>query len=386
MRFNLILIALITACTVRAANAQDVGIPTMNSYFGEDRQIVGLPQYFTFTIRNTGDVHLAPETVLPFNASYQARSADEKSYLYEEPLQMTIGGNGMAPEEQFLISPATHQFFSMPLFTPLVADTFEVCFWVEMEGDVNPGNNTICRDFYMREYVRDIGIVGSLPEGSETELSIHPLVVLDVENDFGFTLQNFSEEDIASFPVIVNMLVTPEGMSQRPPLPIAATLGDDNPLPSGEAQQFTYVGTPANILLPGAIALFPIEGEYEICYELDIPVQIDPNQSNHLYCQDYFMLYTETLSLPEFDFLADDLTVFPNPSEGEVQFSFDRSYNGGDMQVQIFDLTGRLVHETVQKNAIDNRIVIESGTLESGTYIYHARSASQNFEGKLQIR
>jgi hypothetical protein len=89
-------------------------------------------------------------------------------------------------------------------------------------------------------------------------------------------------------------------------------------------------------------------------------------------------LYSNALILPDEDPFAEELTidevkVYPNPSDGRFQLSFD--YNGHEMlKAKVFDITGKLVKDISNDLVRSEKSVTANIDLENpGSGIYFIR-------------
>jgi len=85
-------------------------------------------------------------------------------------------------------------------------------------------------------------------------------------------------------------------------------------------------------------------------------------------------------------FESGQLTVYPNPSEGELNFGFvaDTQVTGS---LEMFDLMGRLVYSaTVNANQGTNYLKIENLGLNAGLYQVRLNTGKKSYQKKVLIQ
>ncbi|AUC81745.1 T9SS type A sorting domain-containing protein [Lacinutrix sp. Bg11-31] len=93
---------------------------------------------------------------------------------------------------------------------------------------------------------------------------------------------------------------------------------------------------------------------------------------------------TTSLSVDEFS-LASSLSLWPNPSQGEINVSFN-TQNNDAVNVNLYDLRGRLINKQSFKNTsgVFNK-AIQLGDLESSVYILSIENAGQIINKRIII-
>ena len=94
------------------------------------------------------------------------------------------------------------------------------------------------------------------------------------------------------------------------------------------------------------------------------------------------LCYEETLSIE--DRVLNQFTLYPNPSSGRVEVSFDRNL-GQNVEVQVFDLNGRILKSFEVKNA-SNQFGFDLSNLGSGVYFVKLISQNTNAVKKLILK
>lgn len=82
--------------------------------------------------------------------------------------------------------------------------------------------------------------------------------------------------------------------------------------------------------------------------------------------------------------LLEGVSVFPNPSNGEVNISTEDNLLNKDVTVNIVDLSGKTVHNELFKNTTGNKR-LELTNVASGAYFYTITSENKVAHGKLII-
>lgn len=84
---------------------------------------------------------------------------------------------------------------------------------------------------------------------------------------------------------------------------------------------------------------------------------------------------------------AFNTVVYPNPSNGVVNFSFELA-NAGKTEVVISNLMGQAVYTVAsgEYTAGQHEVRAELGSLSSGLYLYTVRSEGKSFSGRLMIQ
>ncbi len=80
-----------------------------------------------------------------------------------------------------------------------------------------------------------------------------------------------------------------------------------------------------------------------------------------------------------------DITVFPNPARETLQMQVPASWQGKSLRIEILDLTGKLVQQSIigQSTAIER---IELAGLASGLYILRATGANGRCQTKVSVK
>lgn len=97
-------------------------------------------------------------------------------------------------------------------------------------------------------------------------------------------------------------------------------------------------------------------------------------------------LYTSTLSNSDAE-LSELLSIYPNPASDIVNFKMDAKI-GSHFNIEIYDLSGRLIENLSQSNsdAMDNVITFNPNNLAAGEYIAHFKFNNRSISKKLIIR
>ena len=93
---------------------------------------------------------------------------------------------------------------------------------------------------------------------------------------------------------------------------------------------------------------------------------------------------TSSLSVDEFS-LANSLSLWPNPSQGEINVSFNTKNNDA-VNINLYDLRGRLINKQSFENTsnVFNK-AIQLGDLESSIYILSIENAGQTINKRIVI-
>lgn len=77
--------------------------------------------------------------------------------------------------------------------------------------------------------------------------------------------------------------------------------------------------------------------------------------------------------------------LYPNPTNGELNMHY-KSTSGQEMQINVFDLTGKQVFEKTNNFTVANSTSLDLSTLVSGVYLVKVNDGSQQFVKKLIIK
>jgi Secretion system C-terminal sorting domain len=75
------------------------------------------------------------------------------------------------------------------------------------------------------------------------------------------------------------------------------------------------------------------------------------------------------------------VVAFPNPVSDLLWLNLS-GFEGADVDIAVYDLTGKLLHTQSQPNTYDDALSIEVAHLPPGTYLYHCQSADRQYQGK----
>ncbi|WP_452601274.1 zinc-dependent metalloprotease [Pontimicrobium sp. MEBiC06410] len=93
---------------------------------------------------------------------------------------------------------------------------------------------------------------------------------------------------------------------------------------------------------------------------------------------------TAALSVPEFN-LENAISLWPNPSNGAINLSFN-TINSEDVNVKLFDLSGRLINTQSFKNTAGTfNKTIQFGKLNTAVYILSIETAGQKINKRIII-
>ena len=101
----------------------------------------------------------------------------------------------------------------------------------------------------------------------------------------------------------------------------------------------------------------------------DAPAETDPSS-----------ICFDPLSTDEFE--VNSFSIYPNPSNGQVNLNMRTSL--GEGQIQIIDLNGRIVF--TQENLLEGVISVNSNGLSSGVYLIEVSNETISETKKLIIR
>jgi hypothetical protein len=83
---------------------------------------------------------------------------------------------------------------------------------------------------------------------------------------------------------------------------------------------------------------------------------------------------------------AQAVSCYPNPSQGQLTLDITTE-KAMDLNIQIYDLTGRVVlSENAQAHIGNNQIRINASQLASGTYVLQAKSQGKQYVSTLIIQ
>lgn len=77
--------------------------------------------------------------------------------------------------------------------------------------------------------------------------------------------------------------------------------------------------------------------------------------------------------------------AFPNPFNGSVQFSVYDTFNAQDIEISIYDLSGKIVDEIFLRNTTENNLIkwIPPNSISTGTYFITARGNNSSLNQKI---
>lgn len=83
---------------------------------------------------------------------------------------------------------------------------------------------------------------------------------------------------------------------------------------------------------------------------------------------------------------SEGVVVYPNPASGVVNVNFES--NGNDANIQIFDMTGKLVHETIVVPAVENfnQASIDLSNQQSGVYTLRISQGGQTTATRFSLK
>jgi len=96
----------------------------------------------------------------------------------------------------------------------------------------------------------------------------------------------------------------------------------------------------------------------------------------------------EAASVENIETLKSDVVVYPNPFSDQISWNF-ATRKSEKITLQIFDLTGKLVHDSGTINALAGEQKIEwnpASNVIAGTYIYKIKIGSRDKDGKIIYR
>jgi len=96
----------------------------------------------------------------------------------------------------------------------------------------------------------------------------------------------------------------------------------------------------------------------------------------------------EAASVENIETLKSDVVVYPNPFSDKISWNFG-TRKSEKITLQIFDLTGKLVHDSGTINALAGEQKIEwnpASNVIAGTYIYKIKIGSLDKVGKIIYR
>jgi hypothetical protein len=80
-----------------------------------------------------------------------------------------------------------------------------------------------------------------------------------------------------------------------------------------------------------------------------------------------------------------NLSIYPNPTNGKVFISTDATMFG-DMEIQVLDILGKTINTQIIKNITPNQTIpIDLKNISTGVYIIHAKIGEQSWEGRLVV-
>ena len=99
--------------------------------------------------------------------------------------------------------------------------------------------------------------------------------------------------------------------------------------------------------------------------------------------EDYTVIVDNTASIKDVAF--SNFNLFPNPTKGTFQVQFDTSISS-DIQIQLFDITGRFVGQKIYKNnSTYFSEKIEFNQLSSGMYLVKIKNGTKQTTRKLMV-
>ena len=90
-----------------------------------------------------------------------------------------------------------------------------------------------------------------------------------------------------------------------------------------------------------------------------------------------FVFGNVTLSNEEFNF-ADNIQIYPNPVQDELNLNFSSEFQGGPVQIQVFDLLGRQMMQSNVSISDNKSHKIDATNLNSGIYFVKLNHSNKN--------
>lgn len=90
-------------------------------------------------------------------------------------------------------------------------------------------------------------------------------------------------------------------------------------------------------------------------------------------------------ALPEISTISSALTVFPNPSSGNVHLIFPKPMHG-EIIISIINTSGQVISTLTKEVKDTNECDLEIGRLHPGAYFFIIRSVSEVFGGKVVVK
>jgi len=91
-------------------------------------------------------------------------------------------------------------------------------------------------------------------------------------------------------------------------------------------------------------------------------------------------IYDPTVGIQDRSGQAQSLQPYPNPASSQLNLNLPDSFGGGDFQLRIYDLSGRMVR---QERCYDQQITVDD--LAEGLYHLQVRSATMSWQGRFLI-
>jgi hypothetical protein len=120
-----------------------------------------------------------------------------------------------------------------------------------------------------------------------------------------------------------------------------------------------------------------------------VKFQFESDGGNNFYLDDINMYLgdpSDEIVNVEINNLSQEFTVYPNPSEGELNIEFNQS-NAGTAVIQITDVNGKLIQDhIIQAQVGNNMVFIETNAISPGMYLVHLVQGNSKATKKMIIQ